>query len=225
MSSNRIILMDMDETIGSFQDINLIYRCVERYMSLNELLNIFKKEVFRPCIFDIFKMIVNLKSINEVDKVILYTNNNGGHEWPSKIVKYIHGIIPGVFDDIIYGLFVSSGNIPDVRRKYYHKHIEEIRRILPVRDDTSFLFFDDVDHPYMYANDVEYILLNPYTRNISSGMVFEKLKYHPLFRFLRDALHEYETCSCNIFDEEDDIHHSESVRMIRTIIEFVNLNP
>ena len=229
MSSNRIILMDLDETIGSFKDINLVYHYVKRYMNLHELLNIFKKEVFRPHMFDIFEMIANLKRMNEVDKVILYTNNNGGHVWPSKIVQYIHKNIPDVFDDIIYGLFVVRGNIPDTRRKYYHKHMEDVRRILQVHPGTTFLFFDDMDYQHMHTNDVEYILLNPYYCQLTSGLVLEKLKYHPLFRFLRDALHEYETSNHDPFEEddekEDDIHYSESVRITRSIIEFVHLNP
>lgn len=212
----------MDETIGSFKDINLIYRYVERYINLHELLTIFKKEVFRPCIFDIFKTIVNLKHLNEVNKVILYTNNNGGYDWPSKIVNYIHEIIPGVFDDIIYGLHVSSGNIPDIRRKYYHKHMDDIRTILEVCDDTSFLFLDDVEHPYMRENNVKYILLNPYNMTLRRDVVLKKLNNHPLFSFIRVALNNY---SIDEYDHHHGCDDNESVRMIRSIIEFVELNP
>ena len=215
----------MDETIGSFKDINLIYHYVKRYMNIRELLTIFEKEVFRPCMFDIFEMMINLKRMNEIDKVILFTNNNGGRIWPSKIVQHIHEKVPDLFDDIIYGLFVSRGNIADTRRQYYHKHIEDVRRILQVHHNTSFLFFDDMDYKDMYANDVKYILLNPYYCQLTSGLVLEKLKSHPLFRLLRDALYQYETNIEEDNKEDDDIHHSESVRMTRSIIEFTNLNP
>lgn len=224
--SNRIILIDMDETIGSFKDINHVYYHIKQYIDLDELLHIFEKDVFRPFMFNIFEILLNLKRMNEIDKVILYTNNNGGRIWPSKIVQYIHKRLPNLFDDIIYGLFVIRGNIADTRRIHYNKHMEDVRRILHVHNNTTFLFLDDMDYKHMHANDVKYILLYPYNHSLTSSLVLEKLKHHPLFSYIHDALQQYDTyIITDDADDEDDIHYNESVRITRSIIEFVGLNP
>ena len=224
----RIILFDMDETLGCFIDINIIAKILHKHIHINEVLQIFESTCFRPYFFEMMDLIVKLKDLGELDKVVLYTNNTGGYSWPSKIVKYIHSKVGHVFDEIIYGSYVNPPFNPDRRRKYVHKDIRDVRDILQTDKNTLFLFFDDNIYENMKDPYMTSIVLTPFRCKILFSDTMKAFRKHPLYTIFKRNLIEqnYEsTFAGKYMNEDPDKHYFESIRMLQTIISFVDLNP
>ena len=163
----RIAVFDMDETLGYFSQIYIVWRLLmntsKRKLSIHNffsLCDIFP-DVFRPGIISI------IKELKEHDiPVVIYTNNNGEKWWAKLIVYYInHKLGCDVHDGYIrtiIGAFIVNGKIVDNRRTTMKKTFNDLRNILKLNNYAQVLFVDDIEHPGMRHLQVDYIKIPPY---------------------------------------------------------------
>lgn len=96
----RIVVLDLDETIGSFQQLSFIWQCIviffqnsnvvyDTYHVFNEFMDAFP-EVLRPNIIKVFKYLKKKSTTDACSAVVLYTNNQGQQEWLQYLVEYFH---------------------------------------------------------------------------------------------------------------------------------------
>jgi len=96
----RIVVLDLDETIGSFQQLSFIWQCMviflqnsnvvyDTYHVFNEFMDAFP-EVLRPNIIKVFKYLKKKSTTDACSSVVLYTNNQGQQEWLQCLVEYFH---------------------------------------------------------------------------------------------------------------------------------------
>ena len=175
--SRKIIVFDMDKTIGDFDLISFIYNELRHHTSISRVLDVFF-ECFRPHIFNIFTMLHEYKLSGVIEQVVLYTNNTGGVVWPKMIIDYIHYRLNFIlFDHFITALYVNKGDIPDVRRTSIEKTYTDLQYILKLDSFTSVIFVDDAYHEKMLHSNVKYIQIAPYNYSINNHTILNKIKY------------------------------------------------
>jgi len=171
----KIIIFDLDNTIGHFEEIGMFLDCLkEMYkseISNNYVINLLDlwPKVFRYKIFDIFKTILKLKNKNKNIKVIIYTNNMGERGWTINIKKYIEKKIKNkIFDKVI------TANSKYNLRTSDDKIFNDVIRCLKYKNNNNkFIFFDDQYYPLMENKNLEYTLVEPYIYTLKCDYMIE----------------------------------------------------
>ena len=182
-ASQKVIVFDLDETIGHFEELgrfidglavlhesnqfihsyhkNAFDHITQKHF--NELLDLYP-EFLRPKILNIFKTLVKLKKKNKHLKVAIYTNNMGPRSWTVYIKNYIeHKIHNKLFDKVITGYRPHEKNNCRTTHNKTHKDLLKCMNLSP---KTSIVFFDDQYHPKMKHDNIHYVHLYPYNRGI-----------------------------------------------------------
>lgn len=176
LKSQKVIVFDLDETLGSFSDLNILWNKIFNKINIcendndqeifNEVLDLYP-EFFRTNIFSILKYLYKKKKNGECKKVFIYTNNICGNKWCDMIVGYIHykmRIAPEVlFDDIIESYHFDS------RRTNRHKTYNDFVSCAMLSKNLNIGFIDNESHSKMKHEKVYYIkprsYIHPYSRN------------------------------------------------------------
>lgn len=173
----KIIIFDLDETIGYFQELNLILKIIKIYFKIkitqekfNAILDLFEFYL-RPNILSILKYINTIKEKEEDNNkqkekklfVAIYTNNQGGKKWVKKITNYLHYKIGNNLFDTVINSYSINGLLCDNRRTTQYKTKTDIYKIFKTDENNSIiLFFDNEKHNEMYAKNIYYLQLSSY---------------------------------------------------------------
>lgn len=191
---NKVIIFDLDETIGYFQELSQVY--FQELELINEILPqwlLFQlldenPKVFRKDIFSLFKYLKQKKQLDKGIKVVLFTNNQGPIFWYNYIVDYIHHRLNYKLFNIVIGPYKIGNEQIEEERTSHNKSIYDLSNILNLKiSDMRIIMFDDQHHTYMNHKNVLYIHLNKYTPY--SKVDFDKeymLMKNELERFLRE---------------------------------------
>jgi len=88
----KIVVFDLDETLGYFTEFGIFCDCLNKYFKnneysnthFNELLDLYP-EFIRPKIINTLKYLKSKKMVNKCYKVMIYTNNQGDKQWAINI--------------------------------------------------------------------------------------------------------------------------------------------
>lgn len=192
MNSKKIIVFDMDETLGFFIELQIIWfslcntisnieekECIEEKLNKKELFfklfDIFP-EYLRPNILDILNYIYKMKKKEKIHKIMIYTNNKGPKEWANLISEYFnYKLNEKVFDNII-AAFKVNGKIIEICRKSNKKSVEDIIECTNIPKNTNICFIDDQYHPLMNDERVYYIQIKPYIYSHSQEIVIDRIR-------------------------------------------------
>jgi hypothetical protein len=211
-TSNRIIVFDMDETLGYFVELGMFWDAlknfyVKRKMSPHEtseeksiqikditstlhfckVLDLFP-EFIRPDMIKILEYIISKKNNNHCDKLMIYTNNQGPKSWANLISSYFdYSIENAVFDKVI-GAFKVKGKHIELDRTTHDKTVDDLTRCAKIHKTTNICFLDDQYHPKMKNDNVYYINVKPYIYNLKYDEMAER--YYNTFSntFLDDVV-------------------------------------
>ena len=159
--TKKIIVFDLDETIGYFTQLSVFKYAIEneikRQLKFTEfilLLDLFKN-YFRPDMFDIFNFLKKQKIKNKNVKVYIYTNNNGGRSWTYSIKRYIeHKLNYKLFDRTILSWKDENGKILEKCRSGYYKSYSDLMKCGKLSKDDKICFLDDTQHNKMIHKNV-----------------------------------------------------------------------
>lgn len=183
----KAIVFDMDETIGSFIQLYLLWKIINKYLKdyniytrfintqilFNLILDNFPLYL-RPNILLVFEYILNEKKKNKIDKVLIYTNNQISKEWINYIAKYIeYKLNNKIFDRIIYAYKIKNHFV-----EYNRTNNEKIYQdLIKIGNLTNYeiCFIDDLIHKKMIHSNVFYINITPYSYFYSLSTIIEKL--------------------------------------------------
>ncbi len=196
--SNKVIVFDMDETLGHFSQLGIVIESVQRVikkkinqMEFNYILDCFPLYL-RTDILKILNYLKNKKLKNELDKVIIFTNNQGPKEWSNKIKNYFnYKLNYNLFDQVI-GAYMVNGNIIEHLRTSHNKRYQDLLRIAKLPINTKICFIDDVYHLEMENKNLFYINIYPYEYEYSYSNILNIVKT----RF------NYSSFSLNIISKE-----------------------
>jgi len=173
IDKNRIVVFDLDETIGSFSELGMFWNSIENILGNQdekcffETLDLFQ-EFLRPKIMNIMKFINERKKDGSCDKVMIYTNNQGPRKWAKMITKYFDSKLKtSSFFDQIIAAFKVNGDIVEICRTTHEKNINDFFSCTRISNDTEICFLDDRYHSEMNKQNVYYIKLKPYTFSLS----------------------------------------------------------
>tara|TARA_R110002074_G_scaffold363850_1_gene537225 strand:- start:354 stop:1136 length:783 start_codon:yes stop_codon:yes gene_type:complete len=169
----KVIVFDLDETLGNFGELGAFCDTIEKYnkkpltnKEFNKIMDLFP--IFlRPDIIKILFFLKNKKETGFLKKVYIYTNNNGPKEWAEKIKRYLeHKINYKLFDKIIAAYKVNGKQV-ELGRTTYNKTIDDFLSITKLPKNTEICFLDDVYHEEMHDDNVFYLKVKPYFASIS----------------------------------------------------------
>lgn len=182
----RAVIFDMDETIGYFSQLGLIIDSLENHIKrkLKEeeqfhMMDIFHN-IFRPGIFDIFKLLKREKKKNKHLKVVMFTNNTGPKTWMHLIRKYIEYKVndKNLFDKVIGAWKVKKDGVEVIREECRSSHGKTYIDLLNCYNSLArykICFLDDVTHEGMMHKNITYLKLKPYRHEVSYETMVDTL--------------------------------------------------
>ena len=167
---NKVIVFDLDDTIGHFEELSMFLGGLQFIVDENikdtfifKLLDLWPNFI-APGIIEVLKIIKKEKQRNNCIKAIIYTNNMGPRSWTLTIKRYLERKIKSkIFDKII------TAYRPNEKyncRTTYDKLPSDIIKCTGYSKNSKFLFLDDQHHPKMYHRKVKYLFLHPYIFSI-----------------------------------------------------------
>ena len=186
-TSSKVIVFDLDETIGSFGDLDILWRGLLEYAimnnyftfndtqeNFNELFDLYP-EFLRYGILNILDFLYYKKVKGECDKVYIYTNNQLQKQWTNMIIQYLENKqnVEGLFDDFICAFKINK-QIIDPRRTTNNKTYNELIRCLLVPKKTEICFIDNTYYGKMKNEKVYYIQPKPYYHKMKTYEIINR---------------------------------------------------
>ena len=188
------IVIDLDKTIGYFDQFSYICRLIESYENkgknnkniqsniLNEL-----NYIFRPKIIDILSTIINFRNKKLIENFILYTNNTN-KLLISLIITKLQSTLntkKRLFDYVIV-CKSKKKSLDDILRK---TNIE-FNKFTYHEDYKSICVIDDKRHKNLLIDNVFYIHCEPYIFEYSQNEIYSIVDKY-LNISISDFLHDY----------------------------------
>lgn len=200
-SPKKVVIFDLDETIGSFGDLHLLWNNLppaNGNASFRAILDIYP-EFFRPGIFAVIEYIYKKIQKGISYPIHIYTNTQcDAPNWVDMILSYIENKIQGPRPDNIRGrlfadpicAFKIGGKRVNIKRTTQNKTPADFVRCSLIPKDAEICFVDDQTHEYMSTKKVYYIQPPPYRHPLSREIIMD--------RFFRSAVY------ANYFSYSDD---------------------
>lgn len=184
--SSKIVVFDMDETLGYFTELGMFWDALKEYMNykkikrsvdqklFNEVLDLYP-EFLRPNIIGILNYLKKKKQKNDCDKLMIYTNNQGPVEWAKHITEYFnHKVNYNMFDQIIAAFKVRGKRVELCRTTHMKTH-SDFLKCTKVPENTQICFLDDVFYPDMKNENIYYINIKPYVFDLEFELMIDRL--------------------------------------------------
>jgi hypothetical protein len=181
----KVIVFDLDETIGHFHHLNIIYKCLaevyQRELSqleFNQLLDSFP-EFFRPGILTIFDFLFSKKKDQSLFKLYIYTNNKCSENWAKMIATYIQSKVSkadiSLFDKII-GAFKIKNKVVELKRTTHSKTYSDFIKCTMLPESTiETCFIDNTYYEKMCDSKVYYILPKAYFHSLKKATMVQRV--------------------------------------------------
>ena len=173
----KIVVFDLDETLGSFVELGIFWDCLNRYLikdpkkdllkdDFSNILDLYP-EFLRPGIIDILNYLKNKKISKCCKKLMIYTNNQGPESWAKNLISYFEKKINHPLFDQLISAFKINGKRVEICRSSHDKSYNDLIKCTKLPKTAEFCFIDDVYHPKMHNKNIYYINLKPYTYDLS----------------------------------------------------------
>ena len=184
---NKVVVFDLDETIGSFGELMVLWNCLEcvkeKYQLsfdinqtlFNHFLDIYP-ECLRYGIIVIFEYLLHKKKKGECSKIFVYTNNKGSPHWPNKIKEYIDYKLntTNFIDKIIHAFKVNNVIIEPMRTDVKKTYTDFIRCSI-LSKKTEICFIDDTYYNKMKDDKIYYIQPKSYNHKLLHSQMISRL--------------------------------------------------
>ena len=180
-TSNKVVIFDMDETLGHFVEIGALWSLMKdanRNLTKNDFYNLMDSypETLRPHILNILNYLKNMKKMGKVDRVIIFTNNQGPKSWSLLIKDYLNQKINYNLIDKVVGAYKVGNTQIEAHRTSHEKKYNDILNAARIPKNAKIAFLDDQRHYKMLHKNVFYILINGYTYFLSPEQVMQRLE-------------------------------------------------
>jgi hypothetical protein len=198
-TSPKIITFDLDETLGSFGELYLLWRIIQPEIpSSMNISDVFRElfemypECLRPGILPILEFLHSKKKTGECSRVFLYTNNQCPTEWVQFILQYFEEKMPKLFDQAVCAFKIGNQRIEPLRTTHSKTYSDLIRcTLLP--KNAELCFIDNSYHQKMNHDRVYYIQPRSYEHGLSSEDIIQrfmtKWKMFPIPKTIEPALY------------------------------------
>jgi hypothetical protein len=235
-NKKKVVVLDLDETIGSFADLEILWTALceldvfeQTQESFNKLLDLYP-EFLRYGILNILDFLYYKKTRGFCYKLFIYTNNRFPKSWTTMIIRYLEKKQnnPCLFDQLICAFKINDCIVEPKRTTHSKTHGDLIRcSLLPKTSEICFV--DDKYFDNMTGGCVYYIQPKPYNHMMLTCDIIERLCKSNLIgdsnlalsHFLEDKFYNFNTVVKS--DEEIAIDRSVSQKLMFHIQEFFHL--
>lgn len=185
---NKVIVFDLDETLGSFADLYILWRGIKQALpscsSFHELCDAFP-EFLRYGIITILEYLYDKKIRKECHKIFIYTNNQCSSDWVNLLSKYLETKVKAnrnetetcvLFDKTICAFKINNRQV-ETKRTGHSKKMDDFIRCSLVSENADICFVDDVEHPLMKSTKVYYICPRPYIHTLSTNTIIKRITH------------------------------------------------
>ena len=192
----RVVVFDLDETLGHFHLIRLIWESIHEFINynnipymmnqndFNHLFDIFP-EMLRPEIISILCFLKEKKSLGVCSGIMIYTNNKYPQEWVYLIIRYIeYKVGHTLFDNIVLA-FKLNGRIQQIGRTTNEKKLEDFVACCRLPETVEICYFDNSEYNGMLAENVYYLKVRAYYYPFTEKDIIKRISHqHVLKRVL-----------------------------------------
>jgi FMN phosphatase YigB (HAD superfamily) len=179
-TTQKIITFDLDETLGSFGHLFLLWQAIEPFIPsfieqskvFKELIDIFP-EFLRPGILSILEYLHYKKRTGVCSRIFLYTNNQCPPEWVQLILNFFDEKIHGLFDQAVCAFKIGEQRIEPLRTTNSKTYSDLIRCTLLPRN-SEICFVDNSYHSKMINERVYYIQPKTYEHGLSADDIINR---------------------------------------------------
>jgi hypothetical protein len=183
----KIVVFDLDETLGYFTQLGIFWDSLKIYLKeqnkrelnqsdFNEILDLYP-EFIRPNIINILNYLKTKKKANNCHKMLIYTNNTGPREWSRHIISYFEDKINFKLVDQIIAAFKINGKRVEICRTTQNKTHKDLIKCTKIPADAEICFIDDSFYPEMEHDNIYYINIKPYYHNLKFEYMIEQFKH------------------------------------------------
>jgi hypothetical protein len=184
----KVLVFDLDETLGSFIDLEILWRAIHKCAPSSknvpeffEVLELYP-EFLRYGILPILEYLNQKKKNGDCDKVYIYTNNQCPDDWTKHISDYFNKKLlsnSGIFDKVICAFKINNRHIELSRTTHEKTHNDFINcSLLP--PTTEICFIDNTYFSGMRRERVYYIQPKAYHHHLSTKDIVERFAYSKL---------------------------------------------
>jgi hypothetical protein len=199
----KIVVFDLDETIGYFTQLGIFWDCLINYLKETNKRNLTQNdfdttldlfpEFLRPNIINILTYLKNKKQSNCCHRMMIYTNNNGPREWANHIIKYLEKKINYKLIDRIIAAFKINGKRVELCRSTHNKSHKDLIKCTKIPLNAEICFLDDTFYPEMANDNIFYINIKPYFHDLKFEYMITKFKESEEGKKLINDGNEFET--------------------------------
>jgi hypothetical protein len=182
----KIVVFDLDETLGYFTQYGIFWDSLSNYLKtkdqggltqteFNLILDLYP-EFLRPNIISILNFLRHKKKTNCCHKMMIYTNNNGPHEWAHNIIGYFEKKINFRLIDQIIAAFKINGKRIELCRTTHDKTHKDLIKCTKIPLDAEICFIDDNFYPEMANDNIYYINIKPYYHDLKFEEMLDRFK-------------------------------------------------
>jgi hypothetical protein len=182
----KIVVFDLDETLGYFTEFGIFWDCLKNYVKLenkqeltqsdfDDILDLFP-EFLRPNIINILTYLKKKKESKCCHKMMIYTNNTGPREWVHHIISYFESKIKYKLFDQLIAAFKINGKHIEICRTTHNKTHNDLIRCTKIPVNAEICFLDDIFHPGMVNDNIYYINIKPYYYDLKFSEMINKFK-------------------------------------------------
>ena len=180
----KVIAFDLDETLGSFMDLEVLWNILIsinlglEQQIFNKLLDLFP-EFIRYGIIPILEYLYHQKMSGECSHIYIYTNNQCSQIWTEMICNYFNYKLnipenTPLFDKLILAFKINDIPVELSRTTHDKTHSDFIRcTLLP--KSTQICFIDNSYFPNMKNERVYYIQPRSYEHNLSFDEIIQRI--------------------------------------------------
>ena len=180
----KIVVFDLDETLGYFTEFGIFWDCLIYYLKnknkdtitqsdFNDILDLFP-EFLRPNIINILNYLKNKKQSLCCHKMMIYTNNSGPKEWAHHIIDYFSKKINYKLFDQLISAFKINGKVVEVCRTTHDKTYNDFIKCTKLPVNAEICFLDDTFYPEMANDNIYYINVKPYYHDLKFEYMLDK---------------------------------------------------
>jgi len=186
-SNGRVIAFDLDETLGSFTDLEILWSALQHFtqeytpINFNQLLDLYP-EFLRYGIIHILEFLLQKKKMGHCKQIYIYTNNQCNPPWVDFISEYFTYKLnekTNIFDKIIRAFKIGKERI-DLDRTSHSKTYSDFIRCTLLPETTEICFIDNVEYTSMEKDRVYYIQPYSYYHHLSTHEIIQRFITSPI---------------------------------------------
>jgi hypothetical protein len=179
--NNKVIVFDLDETLGAFGELFILWSALEPFMGgmnkkqiFREVMNLYP-EFLRPGILSILEFLNYKKKAGLCSNIFLYTNNQCPTEWVDFILQYFEERLNTIdlFDKIVYA-FKINNKIVEPLRTSHSKIYSDLIRCTMMPKNSEFCFIDNTYHRKMDHDRIYYIQPKSYEHGLTPDIIINR---------------------------------------------------